>query len=135
MDRNMSYELDDVFASRNAGELVSVAPARQRIVRSSGLTQVSNLPLGTRLGTPKTRRLDPPMSRRIPSQHARRIAGPQDPRLTQGRPTVMASGLADAYSPMDGLGLTLPIIGTVSWGSLAVGAAIGLAMMAIVKRR
>ena len=135
MDRNMSYELDDVFASRNAGELVSVAPVRQRIVRSSGLTQVSNLPLGTRLGTPKTRRLDSPMSRRIPSQHARRIAGPQDPRLTQGRPTVMASGLAGAYEPINGMGLELPFIGMVSWSSVAVGAALGLAVMAIIKRR
>jgi len=44
--RDMSYELDGVFAGRNAGELVSVKPARTRIARAPGLKPVGRLPGG-----------------------------------------------------------------------------------------
>ncbi len=117
MDRSMSYELDHVFSSRNAGELVSVQQTKTRVLRSPGLKNLSR-----------------PLSRPIKHTQRTRIAGPQDRRLTQGRPTYAATGLADAYSPMDGImipGLNIE----VSWTSLAIGAGIGVAALMLFRRR
>jgi hypothetical protein len=52
--RDMSYDLDGVFASRNQGQLVSAQASQQQIVRTPGLvplhrTQQGFLPMGEQL--------------------------------------------------------------------------------------
>jgi hypothetical protein len=53
--RDMSYDLDGVFASRNQGQLVSAQASQQHIVRTPGLvplqrTQNGFLPIGSPVG-------------------------------------------------------------------------------------
>lgn len=53
--RDMSYDLDGVFASRNQGQLVSAQVSQQQIVRTPGLvplrrTQNGFLPMGSPVG-------------------------------------------------------------------------------------
>lgn len=128
-DRDMSYELDGVFSTRNAGELVSAERPKMKIVRNSGLKR-----LGTPLGTPKTTRLLP-----TPYTNLNHSLGTKmgTPRTTSLDPAMShpATGLADAYSPMAGLGLDVPFLGTISWQQIAVGAAVGMALMALLRRR
>lgn len=39
--RDMSYDLDSVFSTRNQGQLISAKPVQTKMVRTPGLTQVS----------------------------------------------------------------------------------------------
>lgn len=136
MDRSMSYELDGAFAGRNAGELVSVQKSRTVVRRTPGLTASgADLSLGRRIPGPKTVRQMPMMDRRIPTMHNRALSTERNTRLVEARGTRAATGLADAYSPMDGMGLEIPGLGLVSWSQIAVGAAVGMALMALLRRR
>lgn len=130
MDRDMSYELDGIFANRNAGELVKVTTTKTRMTRSPGLAS-----LGQRVAGPTTRRLNPPMSHPISHESPSPMQ-----RATRATATIPheawkpATGLADAYSPMDGLGLTVPGLGTISWAQLAVGATVGMVLGFLLRR-
>lgn len=128
-DRDMSYELDGVFASRNAGELVSVHQTRTKVVRASGLQR-----LGSPLGTPKTTRLAAKPYTNLDRGMGTPMRGSANRNLNppMSRP---ATGLSDGYLPMGGLGLDLPLIGTVSWPQLGIGLAIGMGLMALLRKR
>lgn len=140
MDRDMSYELDGVFAQRNAGELVKVVQTKTRVMRAPGLAasnvHATNRGLGRRVPGPTTQRLNPPMATAIAHEHVSPMQ--RATRPTQVIPTehvVPATGLADAYVPMDGLGLTIPGLGTISWAQLGIGAAIGVGISLLLRRR
>lgn len=131
----MSYELDGAFASRNAGELVRTQQTRTVVRRTPGLTASgANEPLGRRVPGPKTVRRMPAMDRRIPTRHTSPIAVERATRLVEARGVRAATGLAGSYSPMDGLGVTLPFIGVVSWAQLAIGAVVGMGALALFRK-
>ncbi len=102
MQRDMSYDLDDVFSGRNAGELVSHQVTKTRVLRTPGLRVLS---------TPHATNLDPHM----------------DTSLSHPLSKSIADTLAGD--------IELPVIGTVSVGKVAVGAAIGLAAWYFIFRR
>ncbi len=136
MDRSMSYELDGAFASRNAGELVRTQQTRTVVRRTPGLTATNaNEPLGRRIPGPKTVRRMPAMDRRIPTRQVSPLAVERSTRLVNARHVRAATGLAGDYSPMDGLGLVVPGLGLVSWSQLAVGAVVGMGLMALLRKR
>ncbi len=65
MNRDMSYELDDVFADRNAGELVLTEEVKTKVLRTPGL-----------------RHLDPPEDHNIPTPTARSLSIPMASPMT-----------------------------------------------------
>jgi hypothetical protein len=69
--------------------------------------------------------------------HNTALTGERTVRLAEFRGTRAATGLAGDYSPMDGLGLGLEIpgLGLVSWSQIAVGAIVGMGLMALLRRR
>ncbi len=137
MDRSMSYELDGAFSNRNAGELVNVQRTKTVMRRTPGLTASgADMPLGRRVGGPATRRLDPQAFRRIPTMSTTALSLARSTQaLRSARAVRAATGLADAYSPMDGMGLELPVIGLVSWTQLAIGAIVGMGALALFRKR
>jgi hypothetical protein len=62
MQRDMSYELDDVFADRNAGELVLTEQRKTKVLRTPGLRDLS-LPLAQSLPSPTSQSLALPLAR------------------------------------------------------------------------
>jgi LPXTG-motif cell wall-anchored protein len=48
-DREMTYDLDGVFASRNQGQLIAAPAVQARTIRTPGLTQISRASIGTRM--------------------------------------------------------------------------------------
>ncbi len=59
MQRDMSYELDDMMSTRNAGELVLSEEVKTKVLRTPGL-----------------RHLDPPEDHNIPTPTARSLSIP-----------------------------------------------------------
>ena len=104
VDRDMSYELDDAFSGRNAGELQEAEVVQTRAMRTPGLRNLTK-PLYTRDAIPAT------------------TADTWDGGYTK------ATGLAD-------MTLDVPVIGTLSIKSIAIGAAIGaLALWAFKQKK
>jgi hypothetical protein len=113
MQRDMSYDLDDVFAGRNAGELLTEEVTKTRVLRTPGL-------------------------RVLPAPHAQNL----DPRMDQSLSNPLGRSLSNGIDtvPNDLAGLldgdiNLPIVGAVSKKQLAIGAVAGLALWFLVLRR
>ncbi len=141
MQRDMSYELDGMFAGRNAGELVSVKQTRTRISRSPGLAPAARMAGGD------VRNLTPAMAHRIPRAHVKNIVRPGFKSLgipmakSLSQPIFKQPGdLADdgydydydmPFSGMDGLPDTvnLPLLGPVNT-YVAIGGGLALAFAA-----
>jgi hypothetical protein len=104
VDRDMSYELDDAFAGRNAGELQEAEVVQTRTMRTPGLKSLTR-PLYT--------------AERIPAT---------TPDTWDGGYTA-ATGLAD-------MTLDVPVLGSLSVKSIAIGAVVGaLALWAFKQKR
>ncbi len=119
MERDMSYELDGVFAGRNAGELVTVRQTRTKIGRAPGLAPAARMAGGD------VRNLTPALAHKMSRPHPRNIS----PALAHSLGIPMAHSLANPMfrRPSDLAGdITLPVIGTVSVVGLAVAAGLGL---------
>jgi hypothetical protein len=123
MQRDMSYDLDGMMATRNAGELVAVRQTRTRVQRSPGLTPVARMAGGD------VRNLTPAMSRslRIPNgkplfRYAPKRLDAAGPRSIQKDFYNPATDLAGDDMPFDGgMGaINLPIVGAVSVTTLAL---------------
>jgi hypothetical protein len=126
MQRDMSYELDGIFSSRGAGELVTVKQTRTRVTRSPGLAPAARMAGGD------VRNLTPAIGRPMHRPHPRNIS----PALARSLGLPMAKSLAlpifsrpGDLADGDSLAgtVTLPVIGTVSVGMLAVAALAGFA--------
>ena len=109
MDRDMSYDLDAAFAGRNAGELQSVKPSRSRIRRTGGI--VVETPDG-------------------------------DPEALDAVEATVVSDVASPYPQpqMAGMGafsaeVNIPVIGRVNVLHIAIGAAVGVALAMLLRRR
>ena len=120
-DRDMSHDLDGMFSDRNAGQLVSVKQTRTRVMRSPGLRPAARMAGGDirnltpAIGRPMfaraNRNLTPAMARSINAR------GPKN----MGLPMFKVPGdLADDLGT-----ITLPMIGTVSLMTVAIGVAAG----------
>ncbi len=77
--RDMSYDLDSIFSTRNQGELISTPIVRTKVMRTPGLRQLRG---------PEAQHLDPSMSRSL--------AVPMSSKLTD------LSGLGDIELPVVG---------------------------------
>ncbi len=102
MQRDMSYDLDDVFSTRGAGELVSHEVTKTRVLRTPGLRVLS---------APKPTDIDPHMDHSLSNP--------------------LSKSIADTLAG----DITIPVVGTVSVGKAAVGAAIGLGIWYFFLRR
>lgn len=123
MQRDMSYDLDGMMSTRNAGELVAVRQTRTRVQRSPGLSPVARMAGGD------VRNLTPAIGRslRIPNgrplfKHAPRPLDAAGPRSIQKDFYNRATDLAGDDMPFDGgMGaINLPIVGAVSVTSVAL---------------
>lgn len=144
MQRDMSYELDGMFANRNAGELVSVKQTRTRIQRSPGLAPAARMAGGD------VRNLSPAMATRIPSSGVRNIVRPgyRSMSLPMARSLSMPifkqpGDLAEYDMPFDGISgmlglpdsITLPVVGPVNtMVAIAGGAVAAFAIFKLLKR-
>lgn len=77
--RDMSYDLDSIFSTRNQGELISTPIVRTKVMRTPGLRQLHG---------PEAQHLDPKMDRSL--------AIPMSHKLTD------LSGLGDITLPVVG---------------------------------
>jgi hypothetical protein len=106
MQRDMTYELDDAFSTRNDGEVLLVDEARPRVLRSGRSTDVSR-----------------------PNAVALRDAGPVEVDAEVMRDTITrADGMA-------GVEVTLPVLGKVNLLHVGIGIAIGAAVLWVLKRK
>ncbi len=150
MKRDMSYELDGMFAGRNAGELVSVRETRTRIKRSPGLAPVARMAGGD------VRNLTPPLAHRMHASHPRNIVRPGYHSLglplaqSLSRPIFSQPGdlAGDDYDssydmPFDGMNgfmgmpdsINLPIVGPVNtMVALGAGTVLALGIVAMLRR-
>jgi len=128
MQRDMSYELDGIFGTRNAGELVTVQQTRTRIKRAPGLApaarmaggDVRNLTpaIGTPMRGPLPRTISPALARSLGIPLAKSLEKP----------------IFNVPRDLAGLGdVNLPIVGTVSVGMLALAAGLGFAAYKLMK--
>lgn len=99
MQRDMSYELDDVFSTRNAGELIEEQVMKTRVLRTPGLRV---------LATPQAQSLDPAL----------------DHSLSNPLGVSMQGGFYAKANDLAG-DINLPFIGAVSTQQLALGALAG----------
>lgn len=106
MNRDMSYELDDAFSTRNDGEVLLMDEPRPRVLRGGGSTNISR-----------------------PNAVALRDAGPVEiDAEVMGDRTVKAKGLA-------GMEVDLPIIGKVNLVHVGIGAAVGIGLYLLLKKK
>lgn len=125
MQRDMSYELDGMMSTRNAGELVAVRQVRTKVQRSPGLTPVARMSGGD------VRNLTPALGRslRIPNGKPLFAFKPKHldaagPRNIQKDFYNRSADLAGDDMPFGGMGsINLPLVGAVSVMTLAVTAA------------
>ncbi len=146
MKRDMSYELDGMFAGRNAGELVSVKQTRTKITRSPGLAPAARMAGGD------VKNLTPMIAHKLSHAHNKNIVRPGFHSL--GIPMAKSlslpifhqpSDLADdgydydydmPFSGMDGIPatVTLPIVGQVNtYVAVAGGLALAFAAYKLLK--
>ncbi len=109
MQRDMSYDLDDVFSGRNAGELISEPVVKTRVLRTPGLRVLEG---------PQTKSLDPALDRSL--------------SIATGIP--LDQGMYTKAGDLAG-DINIPVIGPVSVTQLAVGAAIGAGIWYFFLRR
>lgn len=144
MQRDMSYELDGMFAGRNAGELVTVQQTRTRVKRSPGLTPVARMPGGD------VRNLTPFMARRLPSSHPHNIVRPGYRSMgipmakSLSKPIFAQPGdLADDDMPFGGVdgfmglppAINMPFVGPVNtYVVLGAGAVLALGVFKLLRR-
>lgn len=124
MQRDMSYDLDGMFAGRNAGELVTVQQTRTRVQRSPGLAPMARMAGGD------VRNLTPLMAHKLGYSRPRPILRHPSKRIdASGARNIQksfytpASDLGDNEVVFGDLGaVNLPIVGMVSVGALALAA-------------
>ena len=125
MQRDMSYELDGMMSTRNAGELVAVRQVRTKVRRSPGLTPVARMSGGD------VRNLTPALGRslRIPNGKPLFAFKPKHldaagPRSIQKDFYNRSADLAGDDMPFGGMGsINLPLVGEVTVTKLALFAA------------
>ena len=124
-DRDMSYELDGIFNTRNAGELVTVRQTRTKIRRSPGLAPAARMSGGD------VQNLTPALSHPMRSRRPRNIS----PGMARSLGLPMARSLSNPiYRVPNDLGdITLPLVGTVSVMTLLLAAAGGFAAYKFLK--
>ena len=112
MQRDMSFDLDAAFSTRNEGELLSVRPAKTQVLRTPGLTVVSD---GEAYD--------------LPSEGADPMGMPSDSPLPYFR---------DEPASVEGLGgavVNVPVLGQTNLLHVALGAAIGAAVVWFLFRK
>lgn len=135
MQRDMSYELDGIFSSRNAGELVSVKQTRTTVKRSPGLAPVGKFSSkGYYSITPSSgSNLTPPMAlHNLTRPLGRNIDGNAGKNLTPRfykNPSDLAEDFDDQME-----GLTLPLIGEVTITKAAIAAGIGFLVYKLLNK-
>lgn len=82
MQRDMTCALDATFATRNAGRLVGVVPARPQMIRMHGVDVIDASYRARQMHGPELTPMPGPAARRIPvSSEAEMMAKPGFPRL------------------------------------------------------
>src|SRR5260221_14162250 len=107
MQRDMSYDLDGIFATRNAGELTSVKQVRTRVTRAPGLERAHRADGGD------VTSLTPPIGRKMHATAPRPIL--RFPAKPLGAPAGRNLSTPIYHRPPDlaGVGhLTLPTTAT-----------------------
>jgi len=129
MQRDMSYELDGMFANRGAGELTTVQQMRTRVTRAPGLAPMARMAGGD------VRNLTPAIGRSLKIPNGTPLFHRQPKRIDAAQPHNLEKGffhkagdLADYEDEMqfDGLDtlVNLPIVGPVSVKTIALSAAV-----------
>jgi hypothetical protein len=129
MHRDMSFDLDGIFSTRNAGELTSVKQVRTRVTRAPGLERAHRADGGD------VTVLTPAIGRKMHASAPRPIlrfpAKPLDASAGRSLTTPFYHRPGD----LAGLGdVTLPVIGTVSTISLALAAVLGYVGYKMLKK-
>ncbi len=137
MQRDMSYELDGIFATRGAGELTTVQQTRTRVTRAPGLAPMARMAGGD------VRNLTPSIGRSLKIPNGTPLFHRQPKHIDAARAKNLEHGfahkandLADYEDDMqfDGLDtlVNLPLVGAVSVKTLAlagVAAALGFYLL------
>jgi hypothetical protein len=105
MQRDMSYELDDAFGSRNDGEVLLVDEPKPRVLRGGGGTSISR-----------------------PNAVALRDSGPVVDANIDGATYTPATGLQGAT-------VDLPLVGTVNLLHIGIGIAAGAALVWFLSKK
>lgn len=128
-DRDMSYELDGIFNTRNAGELVTVQQTRTRVRRSPGLAPAARMEGGD------VRNLTPAIGRSMSIGMGRKIGAGNPRNLSIGMGRNLGNPMFRRPRDLaDDMGaITLPIIGTVGVMSLLLAAVGGFAAYKFLK--
>ena len=126
MQRDMSYDLDGIFATRNAGELTSVKQVRTRVTRAPGLERAHRADGGDVVN------LTPALGQRMHGTAPRPIlrfpAKPID--ASQGRSLTTPF----YHRPGDLADINLPVVGAVSPLTLALAVGLGYVGFKMLKK-
>jgi hypothetical protein len=105
MQRDMSYELDDAFSSRNDGEVLLVDEPKPRVLRGGGSTNISR-----------------------PNAVALRDSGPVE------SDDVLRHGYTPATG-LQGTTVDLPLVGQVNLLHVGLGIAAGAALVWLLSKK
>lgn len=145
MQRQMSYDLDGTFSTRNAGELQHVQVAKTKVTRVAGLSQHRGHTAGR---GPVRKYLDPSIAAKLPSpvtaplfeSRVRRIATPKTKSLNLpiGTPArdLGAYDMGDDVRYQVGA-LSIPGLGpitTTGWVLAGVGLFVGVVAARLIRR-
>lgn len=109
MHRDMSFDLDAAFSTRNDGELISTRPSRTQVLRTPGLTV-----------------LTPDEYESLPSEGDDPMGFPSDSALPYEQ---------DQPAAVEGLGVSIPGLGETNLMHVALGVAIGAAIVWLIRKK